>query len=53
MSIRRQISDICLYMGGGVEFNSAWGMSCLDREIAVAAINKKLKSENPNSKEYM
>jgi hypothetical protein len=40
-------------MKGGVEWNSAWGMSYEDREIAIRIINKRLKEQNPNSKEYM
>jgi len=40
-------------MKGGIEFNSAWGMSFEDREIAIKIINKKLKEENPNAKEYL
>ncbi len=40
-------------MKGGVELNSAWGMSFEDREIAVRVINKRRKEENPNGKDYM
>ena len=40
-------------MKGGIEWNSAWGMSFEDREIAVKVINKRLKEQNPNAKEYM
>ena len=40
-------------MQGGLEFNSAWAMSFEDREIAIKIINKRLKEQNPNSKEYM
>ena len=40
-------------MEGGLEFNSAWGMSYLDREVAIKVINRKLKKENPGAKEYM
>jgi len=40
-------------MNGGVDWNSAWGMSFEDREIIIKAINKKLKAENPGGKEYM
>lgn len=40
-------------MKGGVEFNSAWGMSFEDREIIVKVINRRLKEQNPNAKEYM
>jgi len=40
-------------MQGGVEYNSAWGMSFEDREIAIKIINKRLKEQSPSSKEYM
>jgi hypothetical protein len=40
-------------MHGGVEWNSAWGMSFEDREIMVRVINKRLKEQNPGSKEYL
>lgn len=40
-------------MKGGVEWESAWGMSHEDREIIIKRINKILKEQNPNAKEYM
>ena len=40
-------------MKGGIEYNSAWGMSFEDREIAIKIINKRLKEQNPSGKEYM
>ncbi len=40
-------------MEGGVEWNTAWGLSYEDREILVKVINAKLKAENPGAKEYM
>jgi len=40
-------------MQGGIEWDSAWGMSFSDREAAIKVINKRLKEQNPNSKEYM
>lgn len=40
-------------MKGGIEWNSAWGMSFEDREIIVRVINKRLKEQNPNGKEYL
>jgi hypothetical protein len=40
-------------MKGGVEWNSLWGMSYEDREILVGVINKRIKEQNKNSKEYM
>ena len=40
-------------MKGGIEYDSAWGMSFEDRELAIRIINKQLKAQNPKSKEYM
>lgn len=40
-------------MKGGVEFNSAWGMSYKDRELLTKVINRRLKEQNPSGKEYM
>jgi hypothetical protein len=40
-------------MAGGIELNSAWGMSFSDRELAIKVINKALKDKNPNSPDYM
>lgn len=52
-ALKEQIADICLYMNGGIEWNTAWGISFEDREMIIKAINKKLKAQNPNAKEYM
>lgn len=51
--LKEQITDICYWMHGGIEINSAYGMSFEDREIAIKIINKRLKDQNPNGKEYM
>lgn len=51
--MKEQILEICYFMRGGVDYNSAWGMSFEDREIAIAVINKRLKEQNPNGKDYM
>jgi len=40
-------------MKGGVEWDSAWGMSFEDREIIISVINRRLKEQNPSGKEYM
>ena len=40
-------------MKGGIEWESAWGMSFQDREIAIKVINKRLKEQDPHGKEYM
>jgi len=39
-------------MEGGRDWNTAWGISFEDREMIIKTINKKIKAENPNSKEY-
>ena len=51
--LKEQIADICYFMNGGIEWNSAWGMSFEDRDIIIKTINKRLKEQNPNAKEYM
>jgi hypothetical protein len=53
VALREQITDIALYMEGGVDWNSLWGASFEDREIMIRAINRRLKAQNPNAKEYM
>ena len=40
-------------MNGGLEWNTAWGLSFEDREVIVKRINKHLKDKNPNTKDYM
>ena len=40
-------------MKGGVEYESAWGMSVEGRGIASKVINKRRKEQNPDAKEYM
>ena len=52
-ALKTQIIDICIHMQGGVELNTAWGISYQDRELIIKAINKKNKENNPNAKEYM
>jgi len=54
IALKEQITDICLHMNGGLEYNTAWGISFEDREIAVNRINKKNKEQSAGSgKEYM
>jgi hypothetical protein len=53
VSLREQVADICYFMKGGIEWDSAWGMSFQDREIIIKTINKRLKEQNPGGKEYM
>ena len=52
-ALREQVTELCFFMHGGIEFNSAWGMSFEDREIAVKIINRRLKEQAPGGKEYM
>ena len=40
-------------MHGGIELNSAYGMSFEDREIAIKIINKRQKEQDPNGKDYL
>jgi hypothetical protein len=41
-------------MKGGIELNTAWGLSFRDRELMIKVINKKLKDEQPvGGKEYL
>ena len=52
--LKEQITELCLFMHGGIELNSAWGMSFEDREIAIRVINRRLKEQAPRGgKEYM
>lgn len=51
--LRDQIIDICYFMKGGIDIDSAWGMSFDDREAIVRVVNKRMKEENPGGKEYM
>jgi len=53
IALREQITDLCYFMKGGIEWNSAWGMSFEDREIAVKVLNRRIKEQNPDTKEYM
>lgn len=51
--LRAQIVELVYHMGGGLEYNSAWGLSFADREIMVKVINRNLKEKNPGGKEYL
>lgn len=54
LALKEQILEICYFLKGGIEYNSAWGMSFEDREIAVKVINRRLKEQTPaGGKEYM
>jgi hypothetical protein len=52
-ALREQVIELCYFMHGGIELDSAWGMSFEDREITVKIINKRLKEQHPGGKEYM
>ena len=52
-SLKEQIIEICYFMKGGIELESAWTMSFQDREIAVKVLNRRIKEANPSSKDYM
>jgi hypothetical protein len=53
IALKEQIADICYHMEGGIEWNSAWGMSFEDREIVIKVVNRRLKEKNPGGKDYM
>ncbi len=54
LALKEQIIEICYFLKGGIEYNSAWGMSFEDREITVKVINRRLKEQAPKGgKEYM
>ena len=40
-------------MQGGLEWNTAWGLTFEDREIIIKRVSKRLKEQNPNAKEYL
>lgn len=52
-ALKEQIADICYFMKGGIEFNSAWGMSFEDRDITIKMITRRIKEQNPAGKEYL
>lgn len=51
--LKEQITELCYFMNGGLEWSSAWDMSFEDREIMTNVINKRRKEQNPDGKEYM
>jgi len=52
-NIKEQIADICYFMKGGVEWQSAWQMSYEDRETVIRILNRRIKESSPDGKEYM
>ena len=48
-----QILDVCYFMKGGVTWDQAWMMSFNDRERIISMLNKRLKAESGDKKEYM
>lgn len=53
IALKEQIADLCYHMKGGLEWNSAWGLSFEDREILIRVMNRRMKEQNPNGVEYM
>ena len=53
LSLREQVADLWYVAKGSIDYNSAWGMSFEDRQIMINVINKRLKDQDPNGKEYM
>lgn len=53
LALREQIAEICYAMNGGADYNTVWGMSYEDREILVKVINRRIKEQNPDGKEYL
>lgn len=51
--LEEQIVDLCYFMKGGLEWNSAWELSYRDRETIVKVLNRRIKEQNPSGKEYM
>lgn len=52
-ALREQVTEICMLMEGGLEWNTAWGVSFEDREIMIRVINKHIRAKNPDAPEYM
>lgn len=48
-----QITDICFFMKGGINWDQAWGMSYEDRSVVVKVISKRLKEMSGDKTEYM
>lgn len=51
--LEEQIVDLCYFMKGGLEWNSAWELSYRDRETIIKVLNRRIKEQNPRGKEYM
>jgi hypothetical protein len=51
--LREQIGEICYFMNGGLEWNSAWGLCFSDREMLIKIVNRRRKEQDPNGKDYM
>lgn len=51
--IYNQILDVCYFMKGGVTWDQAWAMSFNDRERLVTMLNKRLKAQSGDNREYM
>lgn len=49
--IERTIIEICYYMKGGVTWEEAWGMSCLQRHAVIDFVNEINK--DPDAQELL
>lgn len=51
--LREQIAEICYFMKGGLSWDEAWSLSFGDRELIVKTLNRRLKEQSGDKKEYM
>lgn len=51
--IYSQVLDVCYFMKGGVTWDQAWAMSFDDRERIIIMLNKRLKEQSGDNREYM
>lgn len=51
--LSHQITELCIYSDGSIDYNQAWAMSYSSREMAVKILNKRFKDQNPGGKDYM
>lgn len=51
--LKIQITDICFFMKGGIEWNTAWDLCFKDRERIIERLNKWNKEMNGDGTEYM
>lgn len=51
--IESELIDLCVYMAGGITWETAWELGYRERVNMFKALNKKLKAQTGNKKEYM